>query len=158
MVTISKGWSWYVSMKVYFELGDICDIDGILGRVNTESAYYDPKRTPQLCYIFVAEYAKEALVQIVNNGVGVGFVTFTPPNQYRILAQMKRLWPEEDILNLRVSFDTIALDEEVRFYELQQIVQATSTRSGLNRLEIAERTKITLFMNEIGNAVICMEC
>ncbi|ANZ48592.1 hypothetical protein BIZ83_gp261 [Erwinia phage vB_EamM_ChrisDB] len=145
-------------MKVYFELRDICDIDGILGRVNIESAYYNPKRTPHLCYMFVAEYAREALEQIVNHGLGVGFVTFTPPDQYRILARMKQLWSEEDILALRISFDSIALHEEVRFFELQQIVQAACVHSGFNRMEIAEQTKVTLFMNEIGNALICMEC
>ncbi|ANZ48319.1 hypothetical protein BIZ78_gp256 [Erwinia phage vB_EamM_Caitlin] len=145
-------------MKVYFELKDICDVDGILGRVNIDSAYYDPKRTPHMCYLFVAEYAKEALEQIAKHGLGVGFVTFSPPNQYQILARMKNLWPEEDILNLRISFDTIRLDEEVRFFELQQIVQAVSIRTGLNRLEVAERTKVSLFMNEIGNALICLEC
>lgn len=145
-------------MKVYFELRDICDIDGILGRVNDQSSYYNPKRTPHMCYLFVAEYSKRALEQIVKHGLGVGFVTFTAPNQNRILNDMRSVWPEEDILNLRICFDRINLDEEVRFFELQQIVQALSIRSGLNRLEVAERTEITLFMNEIGNALICLEC
>lgn len=145
-------------MKVYFELGDICDIDGILGRISTTSSYYNPKKTPHLCYLFVAEYAKQALEQIVMHGLGVGFITFTPPNQYQIIANMQRLWPEEDLFSLRISFDTIELQEEVRFGMLQQIVNATSIRTGLTREEIAERTKITLFMNEIGNALICMEC
>lgn len=145
-------------MKVYFELKDICDIDGILGRVNIDSPYYDPKRTPHMCYLFVAQYAKEALEQIVKYGLGVGFVTFSPPDQHRILGQLNYLWPEEDIVALRISFDSINLQNEIRFYELQQIVQAVSIRTGLNRLEVAERTTVSLFMNEIGNALVCLEC
>ncbi len=145
-------------MKVYFELRDICDIDGILGRVKTDSAYYDPKRTPQICYLFVAQYAKVALEQMVKCGTGVGFITYSAPNQFQILSEMQNLWPEEDLLNMRISFDAINLDQEIRFFELQQIVQAISIRTGLNRLEVAELTKVSLFMNEIGNALICLEC
>lgn len=145
-------------MKVYFELSDICDIDGILGRVAMYGPRYNERKTPQLCYLFVAQYALASLKAIVKTGIGENFVTFTPPNQHQIYSQMCGLWPEQDIVDLKITFDTIDLDREVRFSELQTVISSVLSRTGKSRQEVAEHAVVSLFMNEIGNAVICLEC
>lgn len=145
-------------MKVYFDLGDICDVEGILGRVAVDSPRYHEKKTAHLCYLFVAQYALASVKAIVTSGIGENFVTFTPPNVHQIFNQMRGLWSEEDIIDLKLTFDTVRLDEEVRFDALQTVINTVLVRSGKTRIEAAMSAKITLFMNEIGNALICLEC
>lgn len=145
-------------MKVYFDLGDVCDIDGILGRVFVHSKRYDEERIPHLCYLFVAQYALASVEAIVKSGVGENFVTFTPPNQHKIYGEMCGVWGEENIIDLKMTFDTIDLADEVRFTELQTVINTVLVRSGKSRVEMAMSAKVSLLMNEIGNALICLEC
>jgi len=144
-------------MKVYFDLGDVCDIDGILGRV-VPHRNADDHKIANLCYLFVAQYALASVKAIVISGVGENFVTFTPPNQHKIFAEMSGVWGDENIILLKLTFDSIDLEEEVRFAELQTVINTVLVRSGKSRVEMAMSAKVSLIMNEIGNALICLEC
>lgn len=144
-------------MRAYFELKDILDAQGVIQRFESAEGR-DRGLALNLYYVFIAQYALESVKNVITKGIGDGFRTFCPPNPRHVLHQMRNVWPEEDMLALRMYCSIHEIEQEINFTRVLDVVNSMQTQAGITREAAALQTKVTLNMNEIGNAVICVEC
>jgi len=116
----------------------------------------------ELFYIFVSEYAKLCVEQIVQQRcTGGNFITFNPPDLRRLLALLKQAHHSKgDWVVVRMSIEAwweVSSGELVRFNELYNLIGTLRDQSGLDPEAFQKQVKVTLEMNEIRTAFILIE-
>ncbi|EDG6828891.1 hypothetical protein FG609_025605 [Salmonella enterica subsp. enterica serovar Typhimurium] len=143
-------------MKLYMTIGEVFKYESLLARAEIADT---SEIEPAVAYLFLASYAELTVRSIVNGlGKGENFLTFIPPDPALILEQLRGMWGTEKVLPLNCYSMSSGIKDEVRFYEILSVIERVWGMAGLTPEDGAKKTKVSLLMNEIGNALICVEC
>ncbi|QVW55189.1 hypothetical protein pEaSNUABM29_00145 [Erwinia phage pEa_SNUABM_29] len=143
-------------MKLYLTIAEIFEQESLLHRAELADT---SEVEPAVAYLFLASYAEQTVKSIVTGlGKGENFLTFIPPDPTLILSQLRGMWGDEKVIPLHYYGTTCGIKEDVRFYDILSVVEHTWKLAGMSPKEGAEKTNVSLLMNEIGNALICVEC
>ncbi|WP_202979771.1 hypothetical protein [Salmonella enterica] len=137
-------------------IGEVFKYESLLARAEIADT---SEIEPAVAYLFLASYAELTVRSIVNGlGKGENFLTFIPPDPALILEQLRGMWGTEKVLPLNCYSMSSGIKDEVRFYEILSVIERVWGMAGLTPEDGAKKTKVSLLMNEIGNALICVEC
>ncbi|EEE9653990.1 hypothetical protein DFV33_04450 [Salmonella enterica subsp. enterica serovar Bareilly] len=143
-------------MKLYMTIGEVFKYESLLARAEIADT---SEIEPAVAYLFLASYAELTVRSIVNGlGKGKNFLTFIPPDPALILEQLRGVWGTEKVLPLNCYSMSSGIKDDVRFYEILSVIERVWGMAGLTPEDGAKKTKVSLLMNEIGNALICVEC
>ncbi|AMR59665.1 hypothetical protein SEGD1_014 [Enterobacteria phage SEGD1] len=143
-------------MKLYMTIGEVFKYESLLARAEIADT---SEIEPAVAYLFLASYAELTVRSIVNGlGKGENFLTFIPPDPALILEQLRGMWGTEKVLPLNCYSMSSGIKDDVRFYEILSVIERVWGMAGLTPEDGAKKTKVSLLMNEIGNALICVEC
>lgn len=143
-------------MKLYMTIGEVFKYESLLARAEIADT---SEIEPAVAYLFLASYAELTVRSIVNGlGKGKNFLTFIPPDPALILEQLRGMWGAEKVLPLNCYSMSSGIKDDVRFYEILSVIERVWGMAGLTPEDGAKKTKVSLLMNEIGNALICVEC
>lgn len=143
-------------MKLYMTIAEVFEHESLLHRAELADK---SKVEPAIAYLFLACYAEATVKSIVEGaGRGESFLTFIPPKTHLITQQLAAMWGRDKVVPL-LSWDISSeVERDIRFYDILSLVERTWSLAGLTPKEGAEKTKVSLLMNEIGNAMVCVEC
>lgn len=144
-------------MNLYFDVSDLCDPHELMDRVDTDNYRYSTK-VKQTIYMFVAFYSAHVLRNVIDNGLGEGFVTFVPPNPMYVMEEMGRMWPRDSIVDMKICFDTIDLQSVVRFNNVHSILDHALARHGKTIESIRGKNEVSVDCSPVGNSFIRLEC
>lgn len=143
-------------MKLYMTIDEVFKYESLLARAEIADT---SEIEPAVAYLFLASYAELTVRSIVNGlGKGKNFLTFIPPDPALILEQLRGMWGTEKVLPLNCYSMGSGVKDDVRFYEILSVIERVWGMAGLTPEDGAKKTKVSLLMNEIGNALICVEC
>lgn len=145
-------------MKLYLSLADIYEGDPIAAM---SEAVYREGGTKEALYLFLVQYGIEVLKQIVElRCQSSSFLSFVKPNAHLVLTQLIQLIGRDKLTGVRMACGDFHHSDQsnlIRFFPLLEAVEACQRMSSLSITEFAQRAKISLQMNEIGNALILIE-
>lgn len=137
------------------EVSEVFFRDQLLSRVKMADQC---KVKPDLAYLFLAKYAEESVRSIVKRmGEGETFLTFIPPNRYFILTQLSQMYPEDEVIIFSHSLMWEEIDKGIDYHRIRLLVESLWRESGYTAEEGSKRSRVSLFMKEMGKGFIRVE-
>ncbi|ANZ49941.1 hypothetical protein PARSHIK_32 [Erwinia phage vB_EamM_Parshik] len=144
-------------MKLYFDLNDICDVPAMLDRVDQDNNRFTGD-SAKAFYAFTALYAAYSLRAIINGVAGNNFVTYVPVKPANVFSNMTGVWSHDTIIDLRVCFDTIEMNNVVRFNNVIATVDHALLSEGKTFESIKDASHIHIDLTNPKGTVVCLEC
>lgn len=142
-------------MKLYMTIAEVFKHESLLARAEIADEYHVD---PAVAYLFLACYAEQTVRSIATQCKGESFLTYFPPDPSLILEQLRGMWGDDKVIPLHYYGTVCGIKDDIRFYEILSMVERVWAMAGLTPEDGAKKTKVSLLMNEIGNALICVEC
>lgn len=144
-------------MNLYFDITDLCDVNDLMDRVDSDNYRYSPK-VQQTIYMFVACYSAHVLRSVIKSGLGDGFVTYTAPNVLLVMEDMCSMWSREDIIDMKICFDTLDFQSVVRFSNIHHVLDHALARYGTSIAAIRDTSYVHVDCSSMGKSLIRLEC
>lgn len=142
-------------MKLFMEISEVYLPERLHSRVDNADI---GSVAPHMAYWFLAKYAEESVRSVVRRlGEGETFLTFIPPNHQFIFTQLAQLFPVDEVRIFSHSLLQFEIEKDVDYFRIRNLVETLWCQSGLTPEEGSKKTKVSLFMNEIGSGFICIE-